>query len=313
MLMRVLQQLLRALHELGFAPIVAICLYRVVTLVLNARAWQLLLPPAAPPRLPTLLHLRWIGESVNGLLPVAQVGGDVARASLVAARGVPPPDAAATMIADLSAGIVTQVLFALGGAMVFADLRVSADASRQTLLAIGIAAVPVLAILALHAYGHKLASHLTARSSTRGRLAKLAGGLTRLDESLTALLARERAMAASLAWHLLAWLSQVGETWLLLTLVGSPVTLAAAFVIESMATAARSGAFFVPGGLGVQEMAIVSTARLVGVELDVALALGIAKRAREILVGAPGLVAWGLATRAVQRLRGGSGSWRKTK
>jgi putative membrane protein len=305
--------LMRALRELGMAPIIAICLYRVVTLALNARAWQLLLPPAAPPRMPTLLRLRWIGESVNGLLPVAQVGGDIARASLVAARGVPPADAAATMIADLSAAVVTQVIFAIGGAIVLTDLRVADDVSPRTLVAVAIAAVPVLAIFVLHAFGGRVATLLTAHSRTRGRLAKLAGGLTHLDGALTALLARERAMAASLAWHLLAWLSQVGETWLLLSLVGEPVSLAVAFAIESMATAVRGGAFFIPGGIGVQEMAIVSTARLLGVELDVALALGIAKRAREILVGAPGLVAWGLATRAVKRLREGGAPWRRSR
>lgn len=305
--------LMQALRDLGLVPIMAICVYRVVTLVLNARAWQLLLPPASPARLPTLLRLRWIGESVNGLLPVAQVGGDVARASLVSARGVPGADAAATMIADLSAGIITQVIFALGGAMVFADLHVAASTSSQTLVTLGIAVVPLLAIVVLHLFGRRVASFMAGRSSTRGRLAKLAGGLARLDEALTALLARDRAMAASLVWHLVAWISQVGETWLLLWLVGAPISLAAAFAIESMATAARGGAFFIPGGMGVQEMAVVSTARSLGVDLDIALALGIAKRAREILVGAPGLVAWGLATRAVKRLRGGGGTWREVE
>jgi putative membrane protein len=305
--------LMRALRDLGFVPILVISVYRIVTLVLNTRAWQLLLPAGAPPRLPTLLRLRWIGESVNGLLPVAQVGGDVARASLVASRGVPPADAAATMIADLSAAIITQVMFAVAGALVFADLRVAGDTSGRTLLAVGLAAVPVLALVLLHAFGGRLASVLTARSSAHGHIAKLAGGLAQLDKALTTLLTRERAIAASLVWHLVAWLSQVGETWLLLWLVGAPVSWGAAFVIESMSTAARSGAFFLPGGLGVQEMAVVSTARLMGVELDVALALGIAKRAREILVGAPGLVAWGLSTRAVKRMREGERPWRMVR
>jgi hypothetical protein len=97
----------------------------------------------------------------------------------------------------------------------------------------------------------------------------------------------------------------VGETWILLTLIGSPVALPAALVIESMATAARGGAFFVPGGLGVQEMTVVSMSQLVGVGLEAALALGIAKRAREIIVGVPGLVAWALDTRAARKLTGG--------
>jgi hypothetical protein len=64
-----------------------------------------------------------------------------------------------------------------------------------------------------------------------------------------------------------------------------------------MATVARGAAFFVPSGLGVQDVTIVSMSRLVGVDMETAVALGIAKRARELLVGAPGLVAWFFARR----------------
>jgi putative membrane protein len=300
--------LMEALSELGFVPIAAICIFRLVPLVQNTRGWQLLLPAATRPGFLTLMRLRWIGEAVNGLLPVAQVGGDVARASLVASRGVPPAEAAASMIGDLWTAIVAQVVFAIFGAIVFAQIRIAGDTSRATIVNVALATVPLFAILTLHGIGiGRFAKRLVARSPAHSRFAKLAGGLTRLDEALTALMAREGAMAAAFGWHLVSWLSQVGETWLLLTLVGSPVSASAALVIESMATAARGGAFFVPGGLGVQEMTVVSMSQLVGVNLEAALALGIAKRAREILVGVPGLVAWALETRAVRKLTGGGG------
>ena len=103
--------ILSALRLLGFVPIAAICIYRVVTLALNTRSWQMLLPRDGRPRFGTLLSLRWIGESVNNLLPVAQVGGDLARASLVTARGVPRAEAGATMMADFAIGAITQMIF----------------------------------------------------------------------------------------------------------------------------------------------------------------------------------------------------------
>jgi putative membrane protein len=302
--------LMTALRELGLAPIAAICAYRIVTIALNARSWQLLLPPDTRPFFPTLLRLRWIGEAVNSMLPVAQIGGDVARASLVTSRGVPRAEATASMVADLWTAVITQVVFGLAGALVVGQLRLHGTAplgpSKQVFMKLALATIPLIAILALRRLNMgRVAARLTDASGRPGRFARLSGGLARLDSAMTALLARERAVAASLGWHLVAWVSQVGETWIVLALVGAPVSLPAALAIESMATAARGAAFFVPGGLGVQEVTIISMSRLLGVDMEAAIALGIAKRARELLVGLPGLLAWVIEKKRAQGKAGG--------
>jgi glycosyltransferase involved in cell wall biosynthesis len=56
-------------------------------------------------------------------------------------------------------------------------------------------------------------------------------------------------------------------------------------------------AFAVPAGLGVQEGALVVLCAPFGIDLASALALGIIKRGRELLVGAPAIVAWAVAER----------------
>src|SRR4029434_6329170 len=63
-----------------------------------------------------MLHARWIGESVNGLLPVLQVGGNVVKAQLVAARGIDAPTAGASVVVDVMLMVSTQVAFTLLGA-----------------------------------------------------------------------------------------------------------------------------------------------------------------------------------------------------
>jgi putative membrane protein len=288
--------LMGAFQMLGVLPIGGICIYRLLTLALNARSWQVLLPTAGRPAFPTLFRLRWIGESVNSLLPVAQVGGDLARASLVAARGVPRADAAASMMADLGTGIVSQMVFGAAGAVALARLLPANQEHPVWVKAVAGLAILTLSVIALSVLLHlgaaRVAARVLASSRMRQHWGKLAGGLTRFDQSMAALLARERVLAEAFTWHLVGWISQVGETWLLLALFGSPPSLSAAFAIESMTTAARGAAFFVPSGIGVQELTIFSMARLVGVDMEVALALGIAKRARELVMGVPGLAAW---------------------
>ena len=61
-------------------------------------------------------------------------------------------------------------------------------------------------------------------------------------------------------------------------------------LLESLGQAIRGAAFAIPGSLGVQEGGYLLLAPLVGLPPDAALALSLAKRAREILLGLPGLL-----------------------
>jgi hypothetical protein len=72
--------------------------------------------------------------------------------------------------------------------------------------------------------------------------------------------------------------------------VGHPVSWVTALLLESLGQAVRGAAFAVPGALGVQETGYVLLAPLAGLTTEVALALSLAKRVRELLLGLPGLL-----------------------
>jgi putative membrane protein len=297
----------RAIDLLGVLPLASICAYRMVTLALNTRSWQALLPAGERWHFAPLLRYRWIGESINGLFPVAQVGGDVARARLLTARGVPAADAAAAMIADLFTGVSTQVIFGIAGVIALASAGAAGwlgrVPAREIAVGLLLAAVTGVGLYALLRAGSgRLLSRALGSARARSLSLKVAGTLSRFDDAKTALLGRRRALAAAFGWHCLGWFSQVGETWIVLALVGAPVSFTVALAIEALTAAVRGAAFFVPGGVGVQEITVLSLCRLVGVGVEPALALGIAKRARELIIGAPGVMAWLLAERDLRRL-----------
>jgi uncharacterized membrane protein YbhN (UPF0104 family) len=50
--------------------------------------------------------------------------------------------------------------------------------------------------------------------------------------------------------------------------------------------------FFVPAGLGVQELSFVAIGHLLGISGEAALAVSLAKRMSEILYGIPALLSW---------------------
>ena len=262
-----------------------------VTQYLSAIAWR---AATGGPAL-ALRHwftIRVIRESVNGLLPVAQLGGNVVGIRLLMQRGIGGTAATAGTTIDVTLEAVSQLLFTLAGVAVLAALN-DGDAWAPWVQAS--VAVMVLA----------LAAFLVVQQAVGLRLVEwLAGTLTRIFprfsmETVRRLFAalqerqRQRGMLArALGLHLLAWAIGVGETWLALEAMGRPTSLAEALVIESLAVAVRNAAFAVPGGLGVQEAGFVLIGGLLGVPPDQAIAVSMLKRLRELAFGVPGLLAW---------------------
>jgi uncharacterized membrane protein YbhN (UPF0104 family) len=116
--------------------------------------------------------------------------------------------------------------------------------------------------------------------------------LADLDTAIRELTSAHGRMARAILWQLAGLISGSSETWLALRLLGYPVSVAAAVALESFSLAARSLIFFVPSGLGVQEAGLIGIGHVVGISSDVAIALSLAKRMREILFGLPALAVW---------------------
>ena len=269
-------------------PILAI---HAVTQWLSAIAWRW---ATGGPHL-GLKHwftIRVIRESVNGLLPVAQLGGNLVGIRLLMQRGIAGTAATAGTTIDVTLEAVSQLVFTLAGIAVLAALSHD-DAWAPWVQA-------SVAVMALGLAGFLVAQHMAGLRIIEW----LAGPLTRIfprfsmdtvRRLFSALQARQRQrgmLARALGLHLLAWAVGVGETWLALTAMGRPTSLAEALVIESLSVAVRNAAFAVPGGLGVQEAGFVLIGGLFGVAPDQAIAVSMLKRLRELGFGIPGLLAW---------------------
>lgn len=74
--------------------------------------------------------------------------------------------------------------------------------------------------------------------------------------------------------------------------MGHQLSAGDVLALESLVFALRTVAFVVPWAAGVQEGGYVVIGALFGLGPDVALALSLLKRAKEIIAGAPGLIAW---------------------
>ena len=78
----------------------------------------------------------------------------------------------------------------------------------------------------------------------------------------------------------------------MLRLFGHPVSATDALILESLTQALRHVAFVIPAGLGVQEAGLVVFGNALGINNELALAVSMAKRMREVLCGVPSLLSW---------------------
>jgi putative membrane protein len=260
-------------------------------LYLSAVAWRIVMGEARP-RLGRYVRIRWIREAVNSLLPVAQIGGNLVGIRMLAQRGLSGALAGAGTTLDMTIEAATQFLFTLAGFGVLARLDVDQSWAPWVEWALVSMAVAVGGfVIAQRAGMLRIIEFLAVR------LARFFPGLSiesvqGLHRELMRLHRHGAAVSKASGLHLLSWVLGTAETWLALTAMGREVSLAEAFVIESLGMAARSVGFAVPGALGVQEAGFIVVCDLFGIPPDAAIALSMVKRARELTVGLPGLVAW---------------------
>jgi putative membrane protein len=269
---------------------VAIIMARAATVIIDCGAWRCLLPRRGRPSFATMLPLRWIAESINTTLPAAQIGGEVVRARLLQRRLDAPAQGAASVAVDFCLSLLAQILFTLLGFVLLA--RISGAGWWPA--AIAAISVPLFAV-----FSWEMLVRRRLLVSIEGWMARigqrrLAAALQRLGAALGLLAESRGALARSLSLHVASWLGHAGEVWLTLWLMGAPIGLAEAVLLESLSLAARSAAFLIPSGWGAQEAVLVALAGVTGLPAETALALGLVKRAREFAVGLPGLVAWGI-------------------
>jgi hypothetical protein len=77
-----------------------------------------------------------------------------------------------------------------------------------------------------------------------------------------------------------------------LRLAGRTLDFAAVLVIESLLYAIRTVAFAIPNAVGIQEGAYILLGGAFGLTPEMAIALSLLKRARDLAIGLPALGAW---------------------
>lgn len=302
-----LHAVMAAVVKVGWGGFAILCLLGIGLFVILGSAWFLLIPRSSTAKLETFIWGRGVRDSAAEVLPFSQLGGFVIGARAVMLRGVSAPLAFASMIADVTAELMAQIGYVLIGIAILVE-RVPKSPTSQWLThaaAIGtlLAAVGAVGFLFVQKRGFAVAERIVAR--TMPKAAEQAGAMHGAMESIHAAPLK---ILLSVCTHMAGWFASAFASWVAIRLMGIQVAFLSIVSIEALLYAIRSAAVIVPNALGVQEAAYAMLMPFFGLTASAGLALSLLKRARDIAIGIPILLAWqategGHALRRAQELR----------
>jgi putative membrane protein len=280
-----------ALSRVGWRGLGVLCGYSVLPLGLLGSAWYVLDGREPLRRWPTFIWSRLVRESAGELLPFSHLGGFVIGARAAIERGISPTTAFSTTVVDITTELIAQLGFTGLGLGLLA-VRLQGHAAHANLfgaatIGLALTALGAAAFITLQRRGGRLVQRLVHRF-----LPAAADRTGRVVEAIDVLYRRPARIAAAVAIHLSAWVASAVGVWLALRLAGVRVELASVLAIESLVGAVRSAAFVAPMGIGVQEATYALLGPLFGLGPELSLAVSLLKRARDIAIGVPALLAW---------------------
>jgi putative membrane protein len=194
----------------------------------------------------------------------------------------------------MTISLASQFLFTLAGLALMVFETGDLGAVARILLGLLLTVPLVLALLVVQRMGLFATLARVFRALFGDRWTDLVGNSRRLDRAVALSYRRTGRVLRCLAWQLAGWAAGAGEIWLALHYLGHPVGASQALILEALIQAVSSTAFLVPGAIGVQEGGFVLFGSLLGLDAEVALALALARRVRDIVVFTPALAWWQL-------------------
>ena len=275
--------------------LLGLILYHQVQTLTDAAGWLVLIPKQNRVRLSSSFFLHWIAASINDLLPTARVGGDIVLARVASMWGTPLRIATAAMIVDITIGVVTNVIFVVTACILLVAATGRTDLARPAFVAVLTGTLAAAGFYAVQRMGvFRWSATLASRLAKAPGSDSLVHGGEALDQTIRLVYARRRGVAGCYFFWILSRIIASGEVWIALWALGLRSSFTTAMILESAALAIRGAAFLVPGAVGVQEGGYILLGNLLGIPGEMALALSLVRRVRELALGIPGLAAWQL-------------------
>jgi putative membrane protein len=280
---------LHALGALKFSGLIAIALFHLPVVALLGAAWWQIgrdLPGATRAK---FAWARLVRDAAAEVLPFSQIGGFVLGVRALHLGGVGALRGALSMSVDLVMELWAKLPYFVAGLIALFAVAPGARLSRAVPIALALtAAVVVVPII----FRGRLRGALEASATAISRRWPTLDSGDATETFFDRIFADRKRLFAAFGIHLACWFLGAAETWLIFALMGFRIGLVEALAIDSLVAGLRTFGFLVPAAAGVQEASYVVVCALFGLDAATAVAVSLARRARDIVLGVPTLAAW---------------------
>jgi uncharacterized protein (TIRG00374 family) len=271
--------LVASIQQLSWRIVVIILFPFTLVNVLDTLGWRFAFRRDEVP-FSTLFSARLAGEAFNLTTPTASVGGEAVKAWLVRHHVDTAEGFTSVIVAKTTITIAQGLLLVVGLPCAWFLLPHDSPLLR---------AMVWLLVIEVLAVGGFVFVQMNGALGSGGRilgrfrvLARMAGGLARVDDSLAQFYRREPVrLTLSIFFHFLGWLLSALEVWVMLNFLGIEVSLLTATLIEAFSTAVRFATFMVPASIGALEGGHVAMFVALGLGASAGMSFSIVRRIRE--------------------------------
>lgn len=279
-----MHEVVQALAALGWGGFILVTALHIPVIAAMGLAWWTVGRGAATASV--FVVARLVRDSVGEVLPFSQIGGYLSGLRAANLGGAPLLASALSLVGDLTAEFIAKLPYVLTAILCLIALIPGNSIIWPMVLALSLI---VVALLAGFIYRDRL--FIWFGRMTHRTVEKLLPGTKETPLDLGHYFARDRFWPAA-AIHLAMWFFGTLEAWVTFRLMGVHVSIVQALVIDALGTSFRSLGFMVPAAAGVQEAGYVLVGLAFGIAPARGLAFSLARRARDLAIGVPGLLFW---------------------
>lgn len=308
-----LRNVARLLAEVGPLALLAVVPYG-IAVTLDTAGWAAILR-GLEARVATwrLLGLRLSTEAVHLSFPGGPILAEGLKVWFLSRRfGIAAPEGSASLAVKKALQLGTEGVYLFTAAVVAGAVLPEGSVLRKVLFGLGavmtLISVGMVAVLLSGRVAERLWRLLKRVPLARVQSWMIAREVAFMDTDQhvrVVLQSHVPGLAIAFLWILAGWFAEAGETWVILRLLGVDLSFAAVMAFEPLVSFARSAAFFIPAGLGVQDAGYMAFLRQAGIPDPVnrAAAFVLLKRFKELVWIAVGWILL-LATRSRVEARG---------
>ena len=282
-------EVVHALFTVRWTGFLIIVVFHLALTAVLGVCWYLLASQSAP--LIAFVFGRFVRDSGAEILPLSQVGGYVMGARAAVLLGLPGAVAIASTIVDLTLEMIAQLGYTALGLGILSGQRPNDHLIAWAAPGIVLAILAAIVFILVQRHGFPVMESMLRR--VRHRWAEgVAIQLAPIQRVIHEIYRRPSALWSAGFLHFFMWVASSLEAWIALRLMGVNLGIGSVIAIESLLYAVRSIAFAVPSALGIQEGVYVLLGIWFGFGPEIALALSLLKRARDLVIGVPALLTW---------------------